>query len=155
MKTYWNRLLVIALLGWSTIGFWAAPVSAQSARTMAQGHFTLPYEVHWKSTVLPAGDYTFRLQETPSWTTVGLQGPNGDTQITALAIDSEASKESSKLKIEHRDGVDYVHDLYVAEAGLHVRYAVPKIPKSERLLAKRQTPSDRATVAMSDDNNRR
>jgi hypothetical protein len=94
------------------------PVSAQNARAMAQGRFTLPYEVHWKSTVLPPGDYTFRLQETPSWTTVGLQGPNGDTQITALAIDSEASKESSKLKIEHRDGVDYVHDLYVAEAGL-------------------------------------
>ena len=47
MKTYQSRLLVIAALGWATIGFWATPVSAQTARTMAQGHFTLPYDVHW------------------------------------------------------------------------------------------------------------
>jgi hypothetical protein len=153
MKMFWNRLAVIAALGSATIGFWAAPASAQNGRTMAQGHFTLPYEVHWKSTVLPAGDYTFRLQGTSSWTIVGLQGPNGETRIMALAIDTEASKESSKLKIDHRDGIDYVQDLYVAEAGLHVRYEEPKPSKSERLLAKRQpsTP-DRTTVALSDDN---
>ena len=150
MKTYQNRLLVIAALGWATIGFWATPVSAQTARTMAQGHFTLPYDVHWQSSLLPAGEYTFRLQGTSSWTVVGLQGPHGQAQIIALAIDSEASNEPSKLKIENRDGVDYVHDFYVAEAGLHMRYAPPKIPRGERLLARRQAAPERATVAMSD-----
>jgi hypothetical protein len=142
-----------AALGFATIGFWAAPASAQNGRTMAQGHFTLPYEVHWKSTVLPAGDYTFRLQSTSSWTTLGLQGPNGGTWITALAVDTEASRESSKLKIEHRDGIDNVQDLYVAEVGLHVRFEEPKPSKGERLLAKRQpSTADRTTVALSENN---
>ena len=152
MKPYWNRLAVIAVLGWATIGFWTTPVSAQTARTMAQGHFTLPYDVRWQSSLLPAGEYTFRLEATPSWTAVGLQGPHGEARIVALAIDSETSKESSKLKIENRDGVDYVHDFYVAEVGLHVRYAAPKILKGERLLAKRQAAPEHATVAMSDNN---
>jgi hypothetical protein len=63
-------------------------------------------------------------------------------------IDSEQSKESSKLKIEHRDGTDYVQDLYLAQLGLHVRYAVPKPSKSEHMLAKRQASQDRVTVAI-------
>jgi hypothetical protein len=153
MKMFWNRLAVLAALGWATIGLWAAPAAAQNARTVAQGHFTLPYEVHWKSTVLPAGDYTFRLLGTPSWTTLAVQGSKGETRIVASAIDTEASKESSKLKIDHHDGIDYVHDLYVEEAGLHVRYEEPKPSKAERLLAKRQPSTlDRTTVALSDDN---
>jgi hypothetical protein len=149
MKTLRNRLLTIVTLGWATIGFWTVPVSAQGPRTVAQGHFTLPSEVHWQSSVLPPGDYTFSLQETPSWTTVGLRGPGGQTQIFAPAMNSEASKESSRLTIANRDGVEYVQDFYVAEAGLHLTYAPPKAPKGERLLAKRQKNEEKTTVALS------
>ena len=63
-------------------------------------------------------------------------------------IDSEQSKESSKLKIEHRDGFDYVQDLYLSQPGLHLRYAVPKPSRSERFLATRQTSQDPVTVAI-------
>jgi hypothetical protein len=152
MEKYWSRLLMIAGLGWATIGFWAAPAAAQSLRTMAKGSFTLPSEVRWQSTTLPPGDYTFRLSGTSAWTTIGLHGPNGNTRIFAPAIDTEKSKEPSKLTIEHRDGVDYVHDLYIAEAEVHLRYAAPKVPKNERLLAKRRENQDQVTVAISDDN---
>jgi hypothetical protein len=146
MKKLRSRLLLLVSVGWATIGFWSVPVSAQLPRTVATGHFKLPSEVHWQTRVLPAGEYTFRLQTTPSWTMVGLQGPNGQTELIALAIDSEHSLESSKLLIENRDGAEYIHDFYVAEAGLHMRYAVPKAPKGERLLAKRESKAGRITV---------
>jgi hypothetical protein len=121
---------------------------AQDLRTPAQGHFTLPHEVRWNSSILPPGDYTFELRGNSVWMTVGLHGPAGDTRVSGPTIDSEQSKESSKLKIEHRDGFDYVQDLYLAQPGLHLSYAVPKPSKSERILAKRQASQDPVTVAI-------
>src|SRR5262249_59898968 len=119
----------------------------------AVGALTLTYEVHWNETILPPGAYPFDWRSNLVWMTIGLHGPAGDARITGPAIDSEHVRESSKLKIERREGADYVKDLYLESAGLHIRYSIPKIPKSEKLMAKRQSSHpDRTTVALSDSN---
>ena len=48
-------LFMVAVLAACTL---AGVANAQSAFS---GKFTLPYEVHWGRTVLPAGDYTIRM----------------------------------------------------------------------------------------------
>ena len=150
MKKYWSRLLAGVVVGCGALLAGARPASAQDLRTVAVGHFTLPYEVHWKESVLPPGDYTFDLRSNYVWMTVGLHGPSGTTHITGSAINIEHSKESSKLKIERREGAEYVKDLYLEPVGLHIRYDIPKMPKSEKLMAKGQSRPDRTTVALSD-----
>ena len=51
-----RRLLVVGVLA---VGLQAKPASAQSL----EGKFTLPSEVHWGSATLPAGDYSFTLDQ--------------------------------------------------------------------------------------------
>jgi len=153
MKKYWSSLVAVVVAGCGSLLVGSHPAMAQNLSTVAVGHFTLPYEVHWNESVLPPGDYTFDLRSNLVWMTIGLHGPAGDARITGPAIDSEHVRESSKLKIERREGTDYVKDLYLESAGLHIRYSIPKIPKSEKLMAKRQSSHpDRTTVALSDSN---
>ena len=56
------RILLLAVLA---AGLSASLASAQEY----QGKFTLPFEARWGSAVLPAGDYTFRVNagEAPGW----------------------------------------------------------------------------------------
>ena len=147
MKMHCGRLVALVVIGWASMVAGATPAIGQELRTLAQGHFTLPHEVHWKSSILPPGDYTFELRGNSLWMTIGLHGPGGNVRVSGPTIDSEPSKESSKLKIEHRDGLDYVRDLYLAPIGLHVRYTVPKPSRNDRILAKRQGGGDRVTIA--------
>ena len=89
MKMYCGRLLAIVVIGWASVMAGATPAMAQDLRTLAQGHFTLPHEVHWKSSTLPPGDYTFKLRGNSVWMTVGLHGQAGDTRVTGPVMDSE------------------------------------------------------------------
>jgi hypothetical protein len=49
------KLLVAVVLATSVF------VAAVNAQPRFQGKFTLPYEVHWSTAVLPAGQYTIRI----------------------------------------------------------------------------------------------
>jgi hypothetical protein len=50
------KLLVAVVLATSVF------VAAANAQPRFQGKFTLPYEVHWSTAVLPAGQYTIRIR---------------------------------------------------------------------------------------------
>jgi len=82
MKTHCGRLLAIEVIGWASMMAGATPAMAQDWRTLAQEHFTLPHEVHWKSSILPPGGYTFELRGNSVWMTVELHGPAGDTRVS-------------------------------------------------------------------------
>ena len=129
-----NRILIFLALTLTLVCATAVPASAQS---ICRGTFTLAYEVQWQFVTLPAGVYTFELGAARTRTLIRLEGPHGSQFINALVADDQAGKQS-KLVIERRNGSDesVVSELYLAEAGVRLRYAGPKAPKDVELASK-------------------
>jgi hypothetical protein len=145
MKSTRNRILAIAALGLAAICANSNPALAQSSS--AWGRFTLPYEVNWKGSVLPAGDYTFTYSAMSA--VVSVRGSHGGTFILPTAVDKKQTGEKSSLTIEGRGSTRFVREMYLADLGLHIRYAVPKIPKNEKELAQGPATTEHVFVSMS------
>lgn len=143
MTSLRNRMLAIAALALAALCASAVPASAQA---VAAGSFTLPHEVRWQSWTFPAGDYTFRMDSVAKGR-ITLHGPNGYSLVSALVANNSDRGEQSVLTVEHRDGRDFVRELYLASIGLRLQYQVPKAPKEE-LLAQGSATTERILVAM-------
>ena len=126
-----RRIFAVTAIAFAAVCATALPASAQSKYT---GSFTLSHEVQWQMATLPAGDYTFeiRAQQAPAILTV--RGPHGAQFVTALVVD-RIKGGRSKLVIERRSGSDaaYVSELFLAEAGVYLRYGAPKPTKDVEL----------------------
>jgi hypothetical protein len=146
MKTHRNRLLAIAAIGLVAIGTCVSRAAAQGSS--AWGRFTLPYEVNWKGAVLPAGEYTFSLKTAALPALVNLQGPNGGAFIMATEVDETKTDQASSLTIEERGSTRFVREMYLADLGLHIHYAIPKIPKNEKELAQGPATTEHVLVSM-------
>jgi len=129
MKSFQNRMLTIAAVALAAISASAPRASAQAAT----GSFTLPNEVRWQASTLPAGDYTFRMDSAASPVRITLHGPNGYEFVFAMVADNNVSGERSSLTIEHREGSAFVRELRIAPLGLRLKYHIPKAPKEAEL----------------------
>jgi hypothetical protein len=145
MKSTFTRILAIAAIATIAIFVSAKPASAQSA---FKGSFTLPQDANWGGYTLPAGDYTFRLKSTTLPAVITLEGPNGTTFISTVASDLRSSGDISKMTLVRRGNSHFVKDLYLADLNLHLIYATPSIPKSERMMAQRSDSTEQVLVAM-------
>jgi hypothetical protein len=146
MKSLRNRILAIAAVGLAAVCANSSPAPAQSSS--AGGRFTLPYEVNWKDVVLPAGDYTFSLKTLMSPAIVQVRGPNDGAFIMATAMDEKKTDQQSSLTIESRGSTRFVREMYLADFGLHIHYAMPKIPKNEKELAQGPVTTEHVLVSM-------
>ena len=144
MKTKFTRILAIVTFGLIAI---CASASSASAQNAFQGKFTLPNDVRWANTSLPAGDYTFSLNSRTMPGRVFLQGPNGGAFILTSVIDNRHEGDSSRLTIEHRGGVSFVRSMYLADLGVELTYSVPKTPKKDVELAKGPVSSEQVLIA--------
>jgi hypothetical protein len=144
MKTKFTRIIAIATFGLIAI---CASASSASAQNAFQGKFTLPDDVRWANTSLPAGDYTFSLNSRTMPGRVFLQGPNGGAFILTSVIDNRHEGDSSRLTIEHRGGVSFVRSMYLADLGVELTYSVPKTPKKNVELAKGPVSSEQVLIA--------
>ena len=144
MKTKFTRIVAIATFGLIAICTSASSASAQNA---FQGKFTLPDDVRWANATLPAGDYTFSLSSTTMPGRVFLQGPNGGAFILTSVIDERNEGDSSKLTLEHRDGISFVRSMYLADLGVELTYRVPKTPKKDVELAKGPVSTKQVLIA--------
>jgi len=122
VKSLRNRMLFIAVFALAAVCASAIPVSAQSA---FKGSFTLPHEIQWQRATLPAGAYTFEIKSLNGPALMTVHGPNGAQFIAAL-VSNEKSSEQSMLVVQQRGGKSVVSELYLAEVGRCLRYAVPK-----------------------------
>jgi hypothetical protein len=111
-------------------------IAAEGAKwPMFKGKFTLPYEVHWGSVALPAGEYTiansdpvrpqFMYVQTEGASYVLLAGPTADFRGS-----------SSQLELENIDGVRFVRRLEVASSGTAYSFGVPKAYRNRTASAK-------------------
>jgi hypothetical protein len=145
MKTRRIQLLAIAAIGLAAMATCASQATAQSSG----GKFTLPHEVRWQGTALPAGDYTFSLKAPELPAIMSVQGPNGKIFIFASSMDEGAinRRENSTLTIEQRGGTSFISEIYLADLNLHIFYKGPKVSKSEQLLAKDSGKKEQVLIA--------
>jgi hypothetical protein len=124
------RILLLAVL--------AAGLSASLARAQEyEGKFTLPFEARWGTAVLPAGDYSFRIN-TNNYSCIALvsQGGRGVAFIMPDTAASRGEVAGSSALIAVRSAGSYrIRAFRLAEAGVVLEYMPPK---AERQLLAQQ-----------------
>lgn len=146
MQVKINRLFTIAAVGLFSVVASALPTSA---REVAKGHFTLPFEVRWQGATLPAGDYTFSFESLAAQSPMVLSGPNGRIFQLGHINTSEPSDRKSVLILERHKGVYVVREADLASLGIDIRYDVPKQLRESKDKELAQVPTnDRVLVAM-------
>ena len=123
------RILLLAVLA---AGLSASLASAQEY----EGKFTLPYEARWGKAVLPAGDYSFRVNPSrDSCITLVSQGRRGVALILTSKTTRGEVAGSSALITVRSPGSYRIRALRLAEAGMVLEYMPPK---AERQLVAQQ-----------------
>jgi hypothetical protein len=144
MKSFQNRVLAIAAVGFFALCASAIPAAAQKA---CAGSFTLQHEVRWQGARLPAGDYTFSMKSVAAPSVITLYGPDGFASVSAIGADKDRVSDRSTMTIEHRGGASMVRELYLAPIGLRLTYSVPKRQKDQKL-AQGPATTEQVLVAM-------
>lgn len=110
------RILVLALLA---TGLSAGLACAQQY----VGKITLPVKTHWGNTVLPAGEYSFKLDASSPSTVRIYRGSKGAAMVmTTGGIAQDATISSSELDGIREGGVLRVRTLRLAEVHLALFY---------------------------------
>lgn len=119
MRSFTLSSLVLALL--------ASCLSAGMARAQEmQGKFTLPFDARWGQATLPAGDYSFTVDQSQGTVRVVLSGYRTGAIIRAQGHDLK-TMESSSLVLANDHGINAVRELKLAELGV-VLYFTPSRP---------------------------
>jgi hypothetical protein len=100
----------------------ASPALAEEAN----GKFTLTKEVHWGSNVLPAGEYTYRLQH-DAFEVLFVRSAGGERGFIVLArsVSATNGERTDSLQLE-RSGDDwFVSSLTLGSLGERLYFAAP------------------------------
>lgn len=113
-----GKLLAIALVtSWTFVGM-------ANAQSDYQGKFTLSSHVHWGSSVLPPGNYSFRLACSGEDCSATIWDKEGKVR-TARSVVKEANKDpkaGSAILIATRGGENIVHSVRLAGSPVIVIY---------------------------------
>lgn len=106
------QLLTLGLL----VCFLGAGVA--NAAPLYRGRFTLPYEVRWGLTVLPAGDYLLRFEDVSTRVFVVIKDAKSGKDVAMLAtLAISDAKGRSALLVASEGNQRVVHSLRLAELG--------------------------------------
>jgi len=94
-----------------------ALATSGNAQNAYQGKFTLPFETHWGSATLPAGDYTFALPSMSSPYTLYIKGEKVNAIIQAAATDDRAVAAHAQLNLVEIADVQTVQTFDAPELG--------------------------------------
>jgi hypothetical protein len=121
------------------IGLSSSPAPAADVLT---GKFTLPHATRWNDTILPAGEYTFRVART--MTNADVLKVRGANRTMDLYIFNESTCEKcshASLNLAVKNDSRVVTSLELP--GFHVNF---KVRKSEEAFAKNPSPSEQVAV---------
>ncbi len=96
------------------------------AQDAYKGKFTLPFEAHWGSAVLPAGDYTISIPSATAPYLLYIRGEGKTAIILANGADTKAVSDHSQLTLVNTGGKHAIRMLEAGQLGLTFDYAVPK-----------------------------
>ena len=97
-----------------------------NALTAYQGKFTLPFEVYWGGSTLPAGDYTFELASQSSHHMLYIHGQKSNFIIQALSADAGVVASSAQLDLVDIRDVHTIKTFEAPELGVTFSYYTPK-----------------------------
>jgi hypothetical protein len=104
-----------------------ASAGAANAQSVT-GRFTLPYEVHWGTATLPAGEYTITMDSLHSATLV--QSANSQSFFTRMPKIDDSMKRPTSLVITSFQGERRVRSLNLPQYGRSLIYE--PLTKAER-----------------------
>ena len=139
---YLSKVFVVAV-GLLTIGVLSSSVRANNVMI---GTFTLAHPTQWNNTVLPAGDYTFKLGRTQAGTNLlSVRGAKQDLDVLIFAQSACETCRSSALKVMLQGENRVVTSLDLP--GFHVKYKVHEsaAERGEQLV-KTPAPSEQVAV---------
>jgi len=119
-----RRFVYAAALTLTAFSFAPSLASAQEAR----GRFVLTHEMHWQTTLLPAGEYEFSFQpDGPSEMLFVRKLTGSGPGFLMLVNDVTETKPShaDHLLLVAREGKSFVSALDLPEAGVTLHFAVP------------------------------
>ena len=137
MKSLSKAFVVAA--GLLAIGLFSPAVPAAD---VLAGKFTLPHATRWNDTILPAGDYTFRVART--MTNADVLKVRGANRLMDLYIFNESTCEKCRhasLNLAVKNDSRVVTSLELP--GFHVNF---KVRQSEEAFAKNPSPSEQVAV---------
>jgi hypothetical protein len=108
----------------------AGAVAVHAQDNSVSAKFTLPYQVRWNKTVLPAGEYTINFR---SQNRAAVIRPVHGTQafLTGVPMVGESNnKEDAGILVTNSAGQHIVRSMNLPELG--VRYVFSPIPDTER-----------------------
>jgi hypothetical protein len=128
MKSIRNYVYAAALT-LSALSFAPSLASAQDD----SGRFTLPHEVLWQNTPIPAGDYRFTLQPAGPLEMLKLSKISGTPATFMLMVnDTEATGSgTARLVILSRPGSSYVSSMTLPQYEVTLHFATPKNSRKE------------------------
>jgi hypothetical protein len=103
----------------------AAFATSGNAQDAYHGKFTLPFETHWGSATLPAGDYTFALPSISAPSRLYIQGQGVSAIIAAVTTDEKVLSGHAQLNLVDIADVQTVKTFDVPELGVTFSYATP------------------------------
>jgi hypothetical protein len=121
----WARLLkLFTKLGVAGLVLGALATS-ENAQNAYQGKFTLPFETHWGSATLPAGDYTFVMSSASSDYRLYIRGAQINAIISATSTDDRGVSDHAQLNLVDIADVQTVQTFDAPELGRTFIYFTP------------------------------
>jgi hypothetical protein len=118
-------LKVVSKLGLAALAL-GIVAGAGNAVTAYQGKFTLPFEVYWGGSTLPAGDYTFEMASQSSPYTLYIRGQKSNVIIRAISADTGVVASSAQLDLVDIADVHTIKTFEAPELGVTFSYYTPK-----------------------------
>ena len=134
-----KKLSRISVLLLSLVSSFTFP-SRAAAQPVIAGRFTLTSPAKWGMVLLPAGDYTFGVEDSvsPPPVTIFAADGTGKGIVIPAYISEITSADTGKMTLEVRDGEAVVTALYVERLGIVLHYSAER-PNVE-LARKKVTP---------------
>jgi hypothetical protein len=130
------------------VGLFAIGISSSSvsAKTLMAGTFTLTHPTQWKNTMLPAGNYTFKLAGTQTDTNMlSVRGANQNLDVLVFAQSACETCRAGALKVAVNGDNRVVTSLDLP--GFHVDFkGRQSAAETEKQLAKAHVSSEQVAV---------
>ena len=121
IRSFTFSSLVLALI--------ASCLGAGMAKAQAwQGEFTLPFEARWGQATLPAGDYSFKVDQAEGAAVISLSSAHKNVALIRAQGHNLKTVDSSSLVIASGRGMNTVRELKLGDLGV-VLYFAPSHPR--------------------------
>ena len=146
-------LKVVSKLGLAALAL-GIVVGGGNAATVYRGKFTLPFEVHWGSSTLSAGDYTLEISSSQSSPyTLYIHGQKSNAIIRATSADTGVVSSTAQLDLVDIGDAHTIKNFEAPELGVTFSYYTPKEkhtgPKEVRHLLHKGSPQTEPATQVS------